>query len=461
MKPARRSLVRRLVATSAILILVALIVAALGLTALFRESVLRTLDDRLTAAVSNIVATAEPTEDGGIEPTRLPPDPRYERIFSGRYWQINRLGPEGLGPVVGNSRSVWDEPIEVEPRFASRLIENFGQPVTYDVKGPDRQLLRVIGQAIELPGDGGQILVLAAEDRRPADAEVRRFAMVSIGIFLVFGIALAAGVILQVRIGLGPVFAMQKAVADVREGRSQKVEGDFPVELQPLGDELNSLLDHSREVVERARTHVGNLAHALKTPIAVLINETSMDNGDLSKLVRRQTETMSRQVDHHLRRARAAAHAKAIGARCSVDRVVDDISRTLNKIYARQGKSVSAEGMPGLDFRGERQDLEEMVGNLADNACKWAASAVTIEYGVRDDGNIFISVEDDGPGMDAAQREQALKRGVRLDEEAPGTGLGLSIVVDLASVYGGELELGVADAGGLSARLILPGNRDK
>lgn len=457
MRPTRRSLVRRLVATSAILILVALIVVALGLTALFRESVLRTLDDRLTAVVSNIVATAEPSGDGGVEPSRPPPDPRYERIFSGRYWQINRLESESFGPVIGNSRSVWDEPIDIEPRFASRIVGNFGQPVTYDVKGPDRQVLRVIAQAIELPGEGGQIIVLAAEDRRPADAEVRRFAMVSIGIFLVFGIALAAGVILQVRVGLGPVFAMQKAVADVREGRSQKVEGDFPVELQPLGDELNSLLDHSREVVERARTHVGNLAHALKTPIAVLMNETSTEDGDLSRLVRRQTETMSRQVDHHLRRARAAAHAKAIGARCSVDRVVDDISRTLNKIYSRQGKSVLADGPDGLVFRGESQDLEEMVGNLADNACKWAASSVQICYGALEDGNVFITVEDDGPGMDEVQRAQALKRGVRLDEEAPGTGLGLSIVVDLARVYGGELELGVAEAGGLSARLILPG----
>ena len=459
MKAGRRSLVRRLVATSAIWILVALISVALALTTLFRQSVLRALDDRLTAVVSNIVATAEPTAEDGILPSRPPPDPRYERIFSGRYWQIHRIDGDGLGAVAGNSRSVWDEPIELEPRVAGRIVENFGQLITYDVKGPDRQLLRVMAQAIELPGDGGRILVLAAEDRRPADAEVRRFAIVSIGIFLVFGVILAAGVILQVRVGLGPVFDMRDAVADVREGRSRRVEGDFPVEIQPLGDELNSLLEHSREVVERARTHVGNLAHALKTPIAVLMNETAADKTELSSLVRRQTETMSRQVDHHLRRARAAAHAKALGARCSVDEVVDDLTRTLNKIYGRDGKSIQRTGATGVVFRGERQDLEEMVGNLADNACKWAASQVTVSIGFEAGDKIFVTVADDGPGMKAEQREQALERGVRLDEEAPGTGLGLSIVVDLASVYGGELELGVAEAGGLSAKLVLPGVR--
>lgn len=453
----RRSLVRRLVATSAVWILVALVAVALALTTLFRQSVLRALDDRLTAVVANIVATSEPVEGGGVEPSRLPPDPRYERIFSGRYWQINRMDGEAVGEVVGNSRSVWDEPIPVRDKVEQSIIQEFGQPITYNAQGPDQQTLRVVAQAIELPGEGGRILVLAAEDRRPADAEVERFAMISIGIFLVFGIVLVAGVILQVRIGLSPVFRMRDSVANVREGRSRRVEGDFPVELQPLGDELNSLLDHSREVVERARTHVGNLAHALKTPIAVLMNETANDDSESARLVRRQTETMSRQVDHHLRRARAAAHAKALGAQCSVGDVVEDISRTLGKIYARQDKTISAEGHEGLSFRGERQDLEEMVGNLADNACKWAAKHATIRCGMTSEKTLFITVEDDGPGMPQEEREKALQRGVRLDEEAPGTGLGLSIVADLAHVYGGELELGDSEAGGLAAKLILPG----
>ena len=459
MKTRSRSLFRRLVLTATVWTLVALIAVALALTTLFRNSVLRTLDDRLEAVALTVIATAERTSSGRVVPAQPPLDSRYNRAFQGLYWQINGIEAGAPGEVLGESESLLDEVIYIAPSAFEAALADFGQPVSYNTKGPDNQSLRVVIQGVELPDEVGRILAIAAEDRRPADAEVRRFAIVSIGIFLVFGVALAAGVIVQVRIGLDPVFKMRDAVAEVREGRSERVEGDYPVELQPLGIELNSLLDHSREVVERARTHVGNLAHALKTPIAVLLNETASNESELSLLVRRQTETMSRQVDHHLRRARAAAHAKAIGARCDVISVVDDLTRTLNKIYARQSKSISADCAPGLIFRGERQDLEEMVGNLCDNACKWARGSVQLTAGLREDGQIFVRVEDDGPGMDAEQRESALKRGVRLDEATPGTGLGLSIVVDLARVYGGELKLGVADLGGLCAELHLPGRQ--
>lgn len=457
MKTGTRSLFRRLVVTATVWTLVALIAVALALTTVFQNSILRALDDRLEAVALTVISTAERLESGRVEPAQPPLDSRYNRAFQGLYWQVNGIDGDEAGEVLGESESLLDEVITVRPDAYAEALANFGQPTAYNAKGPDNQLLRVVIQAVELPDEGGRILVVAAEDRRPADAEVRRFAVVTIAIFLVFGIVLAAGVIVQVRVGLSPVLKMRDAVADVRSGRSERVEGDFPVELQPLGVELNSLLDHSREVVERARTHVGNLAHALKTPIAVLLNETASDKSELSSLVRRQTETMSRQVDHHLRRARAAAHAKAIGARCDVGEVVDDLTRTLNKIYGRQGKTVEARCEPSLEFRGERQDLEEMVGNLCDNACKWAKARVVVTTGLIEERQVFVRVEDDGPGMDAEQREMALKRGVRLDEEAPGTGLGLSIVVDLARVYGGEMKLGVSELGGLCAELQLPG----
>ncbi|WP_421792245.1 sensor histidine kinase [Hyphobacterium sp.] len=435
----------------------ALIAVALALTTLFQNSVLRDLDDRLQAVALTVIATAERDGDGRVEPSQPPLDSRYNRAFQGRYWQINEIVDESVGEVIGESESLLDEVIPVEADAFSLALQNFGQPIAYNIKGPDDQTLRIIMQAIELPGDDGRVLVLAAEDRRPADAEVRRFAVVSIIIFLVFGVALSAGVIVQVRIGLAPIYKMRDAVAEVREGRAERVEGDYPVELQPLGSELNSLLDHSREVVDRARTHVGNLAHALKTPIAVLLNESRNSEGELASVVQRQTTTMSRQVDHHLRRARAAAHAKAFGARTEVDSVIDDLSRTLSRIYSREAKTIDAYTADGLVFRGERQDLEEMIGNLADNACKWASGKIRVAGTFGADGVIKISVEDDGPGMSQEQMELALQRGVRLDEEAPGTGLGLSIVADLARVYGGELELSTSDLGGLAATLLLPG----
>jgi signal transduction histidine kinase len=292
---------------------------------------------------------------------------------------------------------------------------------------------------------------------------VRRFALISGLMFLGFATAIAAGVFVQVRIGLAPVLRMGASVAEVREGRSERVEGRFPVELQGLADELNSLLDHSRDIVERSRTHVGNLAHALKTPIAVLTNESRGRDDELAQLVARQTEAMSQQVDHHLRRARAAAHAKAVGARTEIAPLVVDLARTLRRIYAHEGVTIETELDPDLVFRGERQDLEDMLGNLIDNACKYSNGFVQItmlrdgvEDGPGEGRRALILIEDDGPGLDEAACAAATERGVRLDEQAPGSGLGLAIVADLARAYEGGLTLDRAEMGGLRARLDLP-----
>lgn len=216
------------------------------------------------------------------------------------------------------------------------------------------------------------------------------------------------------------------------------------------------MLDHSRELVERSRTHVGNLAHALKTPIAVLTNEARTSDGPLAELVERQTSVMTEQVEHHLRRARAAAHAKALGARTEVAPTITDLARTLGKINSGRGLAILADVPAELSFKGERQDLEEMVGNLMDNACKWAQRTVRVSAARTGERNLAIVIEDDGPGLDETESQAALQRGVRLDEQAPGSGLGLAIVSDLAHAYGGELTLSRSDLGGLSACIDLP-----
>jgi signal transduction histidine kinase len=314
-------------------------------------------------------------------------------------------------------------------------------------------------QALTLGDDPRWVVFAAAEDRAPADRNVLRFAAVAGGFFALFAALLAAGVYVQVRLGLGPVLRMGRAVAAVRDGEEARISGVYPAELIPLAGELNALLDHSREVVERARTHVGNLAHALKTPLTVLGNEARGESGPLADLVERQTQLMSGQVAHHLRRARAAANARAIGARTPVGEAMDDLGRTLQKIYGRDGKSLDWSCPPGIAFRGERQDLEDLVGNLMDNACKWAAREVRVCAWPGASGVFHITVDDDGPGLSEAERAQALARGVRLDEQAPGTGLGLAIVSDLARAYGGSLDLGESELGGLRAELVLPGGR--
>ena len=298
--------------------------------------------------------------------------------------------------------------------------------------------------------------MMAAEDREPADREVRNFAITSAIMFLGFATAIAAGVFFQVRIGLAPVLRMRDSVAEVREGNTDRVDGEFPVELQPLADELNAMLDHSRELVERSRTHVGNLAHALKTPIAVLTNEARASEGELASLVQRQTGVMTEQVEHHLRRARAAAHAKALGARTPLGATVGGLARTLEKINRARGIRITTEVEADLNFKGERQDLEEMIGNLMDNACKWSGGLVHVTAGRTAPRELAVTIEDDGPGLTEDECASALQRGVRLDEQAPGSGLGLAIVSDLAKAYGGELSLSRSELGGLAARISLP-----
>lgn len=429
-----------------------LVFGAAGLTLLFSRTVFSELDDRLSAVTESLLAEIQLTEDGALALARRPTDPSYTRSLSGRYWQVSFEG--AADPLT--SRSMAGERLALGA-LANQALADPGGRVVGRIDGPDGEILRVHIQALTLSDDPRWVVFAAAEDRAPADRNVMRFAAVAAGFFAVFAILLAFGVYLQVRLGLGPVLRMGRAVAAVRDGEEARISGAYPAELIPLAGELNALLDHSRQVVERARTHVGNLAHALKTPITVLSNEARGADGALSDLVERQTQLMSDQVAHHLRRARAAANARAIGARTPVGEVLDDLGRTLQKIYGRDGKALSWSCEEGLAFRGERQDLEDLAGNLMDNACKWAAREIRVSAHDDENGMWRLCVEDDGPGLTEDQRAQALARGVRLDEQAPGTGLGLAIVSDLARAYDGALHLDRSPAGGLRAELLLPG----
>ena len=261
---------------------------------------------------------------------------------------------------------------------------------------------------------------------------------------------------MQVVVGLTPLFAMRREVAGVRQGKAQRLAGAYPRELAPLASELNALLDHNQEVVERQRTHVGNLAHALKTPISVMLAEADRDPSPLAAVVDRQAEAMRRQVEHHLRRARAAARSQGSGERTPVAEVLDELSRTLERIFQARGVDIDWEADDGLAFLGERQDLQEIAGNLLENACKFCHGRVRVNAEPAAPGRLQLTVEDDGPGLDEAQGAEVLKRGARLDESAPGSGLGLSIVDELARAYGGSLTLSRSGLGGLRVDLDLP-----
>jgi signal transduction histidine kinase len=273
----------------------------------------------------------------------------------------------------------------------------------------------------------------------------------------VLGFGLVLATFFQVRFGLAPLRAMRQNLAQIRSGEAERLDGDQPEEIRPLQKELNALIQSNREIVDRARTHVGNLAHALKTPLSVISNEARTQEGPLASKVVEQAEIMRTHITHHLDRARVAGRSSVIGDITDVDQALQALKRTLDRLYEERGLDVGVTSIPGLKFQGEKQDFEEMVGNLLDNACKWAGSRVKAEVRRTDGGKRFrVIVDDDGPGLTEAERAKVVKRGQRLDESKPGSGLGLSIVAELAHLYKGRFELEASPEGGLRATLELP-----
>lgn len=303
--------------------------------------------------------------------------------------------------------------------------------------------------AIELLHRGGRrALVLTRAEFHAAAAGVLTFA---------FG-SMAVGVVLVSR-GMGGLERLRGQLSDVRDGRAERLGSGYPSEVQPLADDLDALLAHREEVVRRALTKAGDLAHGLKTPLAILSQEaeraTRAGQTELATSVGNQVERMRRQIDYHLAHARAAASGATLGAGCRVLDSVEGLTRTLQRLHAERGITIELDIHKDHTFRGERQDLDEMIGNLLDNACKWAKSRVGVSSVGEEDG-VRITVDDDGAGLDPSMRDLVLHRGVRADEASPGSGLGLAIVRDIAELYGGSISLSSSPAGGLRATLHLP-----
>ena len=451
----RPSLVRRLVLLASVWSLVALVVTGLVLTALFQQAALSRFDQGLNDVVQGLYSGSSVEADGRVA---APPitDVRSLRAYSGRYWQVAEPSAGGRLTALIRSRSLFDAELKVPDGFLNRLQKSPGTVVYDDTRGPDGEVLRLGGLLSRLPGRTVPVVFLAGEDRSPVDRDARRFAVVTLSALLLLGIGLIAAVVLQVRIGLRPLFELRGEIAEIRNGTSDRLSKDYPTELSPVADELNGLLAHNQEVVERQRTHVGNLAHALKTPLSVIQAEAERYPGPLADLVQRQADTMREQVEHHLRRARAAARSQGSGERTFVEPVVDELSRALESIFVHKKVEIDWMCPPELVFTGERQDLMEMVGNLLENACKWSSGYVRVSCRAESPGQLIITVEDNGVGLPIERQNEMLKRGVRLDETSPGSGLGLSIVDDLARAYGGTMTLFSSDLKGLGVVLVLP-----
>lgn len=447
------SLAFRLIAGAALWSVIALVAGGLILSAIFRQSVERSFDARLDVLLDSLIATTDVTPDGKIVRARELSETRFDLAYSGWYWQI---WPVAARPAL-RSRSLFDQSLDL----ASAAARNNTGLRVFDALGPDGQQLRTAERRVTLPGYDVPVSFAVAGERNEMDVEIGHFNTWVFAAMGAMGVGLLIALLIQVRFGLRPLERVRRSLAQIRSGRATKLEGDFPLEIEPLADELNGLLEGNRDVLERARTHVGNLAHALKTPLSVLTNEARMQDGAFGETVARLTLQMREQIDRHLARARMAASSNVLGANTPVAPVLSRLARTLERIYVERGISIEVDCPVEAGFRGEAQDLEEVAGNLLDNACKWANAQVRLSVvpdAVTRKGRPFfrLSVEDDGPGLPEDARNTVLKRGARLDETKPGSGLGLSIVTEIAELYGGELKLGSSPLGGLCASLFLP-----
>jgi len=447
------SLAVRLFVSATAWAVIILVITGVVLSSLYRQTVERAFDRRLGVYLRTIVADiAAPEEPGGKFPQSLG-EPLFELPLSGWYWQVTRLDPGKRD--VRSSRSLWDGGLP--------HLEDHGVPANPDgsregyVPGPEDQRLRLVERNIDL-GDEGHYLVAVAGDAAEITDETRGFDQALVVTFSILAMVLLITTMFQVRFGLAPLKRITGSLAAIRAGTAERLAEDFPDEIAPLARETNALIEANKEIVERARTHVGNLAHALKTPISVMVNEAATRGGDaFAEKVREQANIMRDQVARHLERAHLAARLTVVGSITDVAPVVTALARTMEKIHHDRGIAIEVDADADARFRGERPDLEEMIGNLVDNACKWATSRVAVEVVSEKSGQVLrIAVDDDGRGLSSSEREQVSHRGQRLDETKPGSGLGLSIVVELAHLYGGKLELGAAPIGGLRAELTLP-----
>lgn len=459
------SLSARLFISATILVVVILLVTGVALSSLYQQAVERSFDRRLNLYLRTLIAEVAPPEDSEEKAAPALGEPLFELPLSGWYWQIVRIGDVGGRPDSSKSnerasRSLWDRKL---PKLEERgvLLNALGVRIGY-VEGPENQQLRVVERLVDF-GMDGRFIVTVAGDATEIFEETRTFDFYLAATFVALTFGLLISTLFQVRFGLAPLKRITNGLLAIRSGKAERLEGDFPVEIAPLARETNALLDANREIVERARTHVGNLAHAVKTPLSVIVNEAvAHGNEPFAAKVLEQANIMRDQVTHHLERARIAARLTAVTTLTDIAPVLEGLRRTMEKIHRDRDIEIEVRLAAPLKFRGEQQDLEEMIGNLVDNACKWARSQVHIEVVVDRSAAqdpmqmVRIIVDDDGRGLTPDERAQVSRRGQRLDETKPGSGLGLSIVTELARLYRGSLTLGAAPIGGLRAELLLP-----
>lgn len=435
------SIKRRLALLSGLWLAASLLATGLLLAHLFKIHAEEGFDAELAGQIDELAALADLDANGRALIPNPPADPRFGRAYSGWYWLVVDNGQESQ-----RSRSLWDGDLHLPLPLPDQA---------FTLTGPRGEKLRALARGLRLSEQAQSSIFVVAGPQDRIDAATWDFASHLILTFVLLGAGLIAAILLQITWGLRPLQRLRLALADIRAGRSKRLDGRFPFEISPLTNEVNELIEHNAKTVERARTHAGNLAHALKTPLAALMNEANARPGPEGQRLMTLAQEMNASITHHLKRARIAAAKGGLGQRTELADTAARLIQAIGKLKADRPLKSTLEGVRGLWFLGERQDLEEMLGVLIENAFTWANRRVRVTLG-HEGGRISVLIEDDGPGIPKERQAEMLERGKRLDESVPGSGLGLSIALDLAEAYGGALTLDESALGGLLVRLELP-----
>jgi signal transduction histidine kinase len=440
----RRRLAFRIIVLSSIWIIIALIFTAVMLVNNHREHTAQHYDAHVKMHMEELIGASQFTNDGRFRLAFNPSDPRYNDLHSGWYWEVKQDGK-----TLKRSPSLGEESLDLKKNVPSTDM------VIHEITGPQQDVLRVHVVELRKNPDQAPLVLLATAPTTGITEDVADYSNHIITYFIALGIGLFLAVVLQVRVALRPLKAISTGIAGIRAGKATRLPEDQLEDVRPLVDELNNLLDHNTVLVNRARNQLGDLAHSVKNPLTV-INNAARDMESAQKdLILQQTRDISRSVDHYLSRARTYGTEKVLGSRSSIKTATEDLVYAMHRIYKDRDLVFDLSGLQACWFKGEGQDLDEMLGNLLDNSCKWAKRRVQISCGTND-GRLQITVEDDGPGIAREEFENVIRRGHRLDNAKPGHGQGLGIVKDIAALYGGSLTLAKSELGGLQVKLDLP-----
>ena len=441
------SLAVRLFFSATVWIILTLLSAGLLLSDLNKQNNLEAFDDRLNLLVETLIGGSKVDSSDGITVVTSIGDPRFFQPYSGWYWQINKGSK-----TLSRSRSMWDQVFTLDKRLIggrTQFIDSVGNNKEQVI---EQKNLYIVEREISFPGITEPITFILSGDTFEYKENIKNFDNTLSAILIFLGVGLMIAVFLQVRFGLFPLNKIKDALFEIRNGDKKKLEAKYPLEVQPLATEINDLLEHNEKIVERARTHVGNLAHVLKTPLAVITNEIDKDN----KLLGNQIILMKKHIDRYLKKAHLESVGKNVKSKIAFLEFINKMVLIFQKLYPHK-KIELKKGFNEFFIYGSLEDMEELIGNLIENACKWGREKVKIKFEKYGKDEVKILIEDDGPGLDKEQKNKVFTRGFRVDEQTPGSGLGLNIVKDIVEIYKGKVWLEKSSSlGGLKVNIILP-----